>query len=61
MDDAELGRGQEEQRRAQLLSKLACQVERDAAEVGVTQEVIQVVGEKFKHQAQVVTEHEVPL
>lgn len=61
MDDAELGRGQEEQCRAQLLSELARQVERDAAEVGVAQEVVQVVGEELENQAQVVTEHEVPL
>ena len=31
-----LGRGEIEQGRAQLLGKLACQVERDPTEVGVT-------------------------
>ena len=36
-------------------------VERDAAEVRVAQEVVQVVGEQLEHQAQVVPEHEVPL
>lgn len=61
MDDAELRRGQEEQRRAELLRQLPRQVQRDAAEVCVAQEVIQVVGEQLKHQAQVVPEHEVPL
>ena len=61
MDDVELRRSQEEQRRAQLLRKLARQVERDAAEVGVAQQVVQVVGEQLEDQTEVVTEHEVTL
>ena len=61
VDDVELGRGQEQQRGGQLLSKLARQVERDAAEVGVAQQVVQVVAEQLKHQTQVVPEHEVAL
>lgn len=43
VDDAELGRGQEQQRSAKLLSKLPGQVERDATEVGVPQQVVEVV------------------
>lgn len=61
MDDAELGCRQEKQRSAQLLGKLACEVERHAAEVGVTEQVIEVVGQQLKHQAQVAPEHEMPL
>lgn len=61
MNDAELRRGQKEQCRAELLRQLPGQVQRDAAEVGVAQEVVQVVGQQLEHQAQVVPEHEVPL
>lgn len=61
MNDAELGGGQEEQGRAHLLRELARQVEGHAAEVGVPQQVVQVVGQHLKHQAQVVPEHEVAL
>ena len=49
VDDAQLGRRQEEQRRAQLLRELARQVERHAAEVGVAQQVVQVVAEQLEH------------
>ena len=61
MDDAELWCGQEEQRRAQLLGELPRQVEGDAPEVGVPQQIVQVVGEHLEHQAEVVPEHEVTL
>ena len=61
MDDVELWRSQVEQRCAQLLGKLACQVQRHAAEVGVAEQVIQVVAQQLKHKAQVVAEHEVSL
>lgn len=61
MNDAKLGRGQEEKRRAELLRQLPCQVQRDTPEMRVAQEVIQVVGKQLEHQAQVVPEHEVPL
>lgn len=60
MDDAELWRGQEQERRAKLLGKLASQVERNAAKVGVAQQVVQVVGQELEHQAQVVAPHEMP-
>jgi hypothetical protein len=43
VDYVELRRGQEQQGCAQLLCKLACQVQRHAPEVGVAQQVIQVV------------------
>lgn len=58
VDDAQLRRGQEEQRGAQLLSKLARQVQRHAAEIGVPQQVVQVIGQHLKDQTQVVPEHE---
>jgi hypothetical protein len=43
MDNVELRRGEEQQGRAELLCKLACQVQRHAPKVGVAQQVIQVV------------------
>ncbi len=59
MDDAQLRRGQEQQRGAQLLSKLARQVQRHAAEIRVPQQVVQVIGQHLEDQTQVVPEHEV--
>jgi hypothetical protein len=44
-----------------LLSKLPRQVERDAAEIGVPQQVVQVVGQQLEDQAEVVPPHEVVL
>jgi len=61
VDDGQFGRRQEEQRRAELLRELARQVQRDAAEVGVAQQVVQVVRQQFEHQTQVVAPHKVPL
>lgn len=61
MYDAKLWCGQEQQGCAQLLSKLACQIERNTTEIGVSQEVVQIVGQKLKHQAKVVPKHEVSL
>ena len=48
MDDVELWGCEEQQRCAQLLRELARQVERDATEVGVPQQVVEVVGEQLK-------------
>jgi len=59
--DVEFGRREEQQRRAQLLRKLARQIQRDAAEVGVAQQVVQVVRQQLKHETQVRSEHELPL
>lgn len=50
----------EQERRAQLLRELAREVERHAAEVGVAQQIVQVVREQLEHEAQVVPPHEVP-
>ncbi len=61
VDDAQLRRGQEQQRGAQLLSKLARQVQRHAAEIRVPQQVVQVIGQHLEDQTQVVPEHEVAL
>ena len=61
MDDVELRRGEEQKRCAQLLRKLPREVEGDAAEVCVPQQVVEVVGEQFEDQTQVVAEHEVLL
>ncbi len=43
MDDIELRSGKKQEGSAQLLGKLARQVERHAPEVGVAQKVVQVV------------------
>ena len=59
MDDVDLRRGEEQQCRTQLLSKLACQIKRDPMEVGVVKQFVEIVGEEFKYQAEVVAEHEV--
>lgn len=61
VDDTELRSCQEEQCSAQLLGKLACEVERNTTEVGVTEQVIEVVGQQLEHQAQMAPEHEMPL
>ena len=61
VDDVELGRREEEQRGAELLRKLTREVERHAAEVGVAQEVVEVVGEQLKDEAEMAAEHEVAL
>lgn len=58
VDDAQLRRGQEEQCGAQLLSELARQVQRHATEIGVPQQVVQVIGQHLEDQTQVVPEHE---
>lgn len=49
--------GKEEQSGAELLGKLSSQVQRYAPEVGVSQQVVQIVGEELKHQTQVIAEH----
>ncbi len=59
VDHVDLWRGQEQQRRAQLLGKLACQVQRDATEIGVPEELVEVVGEKLEDETEMVPEHEV--
>ncbi len=58
VDDLDFGRGQEQQGRAQLLGKLARLVQLDAPEVGVAQELVEVVGQQLKHEAQVIAIHE---
>ena len=58
MDDGG-GAREEEKRCAQLLGKLPSEVERDAAEVGVAEEFIEIVGEELKDETEVVLEHEV--
>ena len=50
---------EEEKRRAQLLGKLLSELERDAAEVGVAEEFVDIVGEELKDETEVVLEHEV--
>jgi len=61
VDNVELRRCEEQQRRAQLLCKLARQVQRHAAEVCVAQKVIEVVGKQLKDETEMRTKHELPL
>ena len=60
VNDAEFRCREKEQRRAELLGKLPCKVEGDTSEVCVPQEVVEVIGQKFKHQTQMVFVHKVP-
>ncbi len=61
MDDLDFRSREKEEGSAQLLRKLACEVEGHSAEVGVTKEFVQVVRQQLKHQAQVVPIHKVTL
>lgn len=45
MYDVQLGAGEEHESSRQLLGKLASQVERNAAEVGVAEQVVEIVRE----------------
>ena len=49
MDDVDLWCREEQQRRAQLLGKLAGEVEGDSPKVGVAEQLVEVVGEKLEH------------
>jgi len=53
VDDVELGRREEQQRGAQLLRELARQVQRDATEVGVAQQVVEVVRQQLEDETEV--------
>ena len=59
MDDSHLGLAEEEKGRTELLCKLAREVDGDAPEASVTQEVVEVEGEQLKHQTQVTVPQEV--
>ena len=61
MDDVEGGMGEKEQSSAELLRKLASQIEGDAPEISVPEQLIEVVGEELKHETQVTAKHEVAL
>ena len=61
MDDVEIGRCKEQQGRAELLRKFTSQIERGAAEVCVSKQVVEVVGEELEDEAEMVAEHETPL
>ena len=49
MDDVERRVREKEESSAELLGKLASEIERDASEVGVAEEFVEVVGEKFEY------------
>jgi len=59
VDDGDVAQGEEAECLEDLLAKLADQVERDALEARVPQQVVQVVREHLKHQALVPSEEEV--
>ena len=61
VDDVEGGVGEKEQSCAQLLRKLASQVEGDTPEISVSEQLVEVIGEELKDKAQVVAKHEVAL
>lgn len=61
MDDPKVGMSEEEQRARKLLPELARQVQRDAAEVRVPQQVVEVVGEELKDETQMFLPNEVRL
>jgi len=61
MDDVEFRWGEEEQCSAQLLRKLAREVEWHASKVSVAQEIIEIVGEELKDEAEVGAKHKVSL
>ena len=48
MNDVEGGMREKEEGRAQLLRKLASQVEGHAVKIGVSEEFVEVVGEELK-------------
>lgn len=58
MNYTKFGRGQEQQRRAQLLRELSCQIERHAPKIGIAQQIVQVVRQQFEHEAQMISPHE---
>ena len=49
VDDVERRVREKEESSAELLGKLASEIERDASEVGVAEEFVEVVGEKFEY------------
>ena len=61
VDDAELVGDEEHEGGAELLREFAREVEGDAAEVGVAEQVVEVVGEELEDEAEVVAVHEVAL
>ena len=59
--DMQLWCPEEQQRSAQLLRKLARQVQRHSTEVGVTQKIVQVVRQELKDKEQMTAPHEMSL
>lgn len=52
--DVEFGWREEQQRRADLLSELTCQVEWHTAKIGISQKIIEVVGEHLENEAEMI-------
>ena len=61
MYDLDIWGGEEKKSSAQLLGKLAREVQRHSSEAGVTKKLIEIVGEELKYQAKVIPVHKVPL
>lgn len=58
VDNAQLGRREEEEGCTELLSKLARQIEGNAAEVCIPEEIVQIVRQQLKDKTKVVPPHE---
>ena len=61
MDDLDVWGGEEEQGCAKLLGKLACQVEGDASEVSVAQQLVEIVRQQLEDKTEMVLVHETTL
>ena len=61
VNDLQFACREKHQRGQQLLAKLPRQVQGDPAKIALAQEVVEVVGEKLKYQAQMIAPHEIAL
>ena len=58
MNHIDIRHREEQQSSAELLSELARQIQRDSAKIGVSQQLVEIVGKQFKDKTQMVAEHE---
>lgn len=57
----QFGCAKEQKSRAQLLRKFAREVQRDATEIGVPQQIVQIIRQQLKNEAQMIAPHKVTL
>lgn len=60
MYNLKLWSGEKQKGSTELLGKLPGQIEGDAPKVGITQQIIKVVGQQLEDQTQVIPPHEMP-